>query len=951
MFELSGISENVFNDRYVRFEGETWVQASKRVADHVASVEDSGQLEWYNSFYKEIVNNRFMPGGRIWYGSGRPKAQLLNCFVIDTEDSREGWGQTLKEHVIIAGTGGGLGINFSPIRPRGSSIKGIGGKATGAVSLMKIVNGTGSELCANSRRTALMFCLNLTHPDIPEFLDSKLNKSELNFANISVVLNIPADEFRRKIDNQEEIEFEFGGRKAGTRIRADLLFQRLVENAQKSGEPGVLNGHLANQMSNIFYHAPLISTNPSLAAGTLVGTKLGIFPIEKLEGKNFQVKSLDGQWADAKCWLSGENEPVYEIKLGNYRTIRATAQHRWPVLGRMGEIKKAYTTELVPGDLIPLNRNETTGIEGDMTLTEGDGFLAGYMLGDGWLVKRGPGALASDYVGGITFSKDERALAELVLAEVNSRKVNVSNLSEREHEIYFQWTDRLFSEHLLGIGVVEDKGLGLPEKIWTSNDNYIRGFVDGLLSSDGCVSKSNYSHPYISLVTSRRKLAEDFSKLLSFYGITTNIFHKTATSTFPNGKDYNRTYESWQVRLSTGSVFKFARIFTISHPKKKARLEEILKKGFDLGREQEYIRVESVKLVGSEAVWDISVNHNQHLFPINYCYTGNCGEIWLEKYGCCDLGALVLPRFVKKGGMDWTQLESTVRTSVRFLDNVLSVNQFPFAAIKENCERVRRIGLGVMGLHNMLLSLGLKYSSPESFHFVDTLFAFIKDVAYNASIDLALEKGSFPAFDSRMMESGFAQSSLSEQVRERVRTNGIRNCALLTVAPTGTIGIVSNVSTGIEPLFAPLYWSGYYKSLPDGTREWVRELVITPEFEKYGDLVEGAYDISPAEHFQMQKVAQMHVDNSLSKTINLPREFSDGNLAKVWLEYLPYLKGTTVYKAGSRGDEPLEAIPISEAHKYIDKAVRVEFNAQEQAEYSCVNGVCDIPERVLAEVV
>lgn len=591
-WEPTGLGATIFADRYARFEGETWQQACERVAQHVAEAEENGKVKKYSErFYEELVNNRFMPGGRIWYGSGRPKAQLLNCFVVPTGDSREGWGKTLYDVIVVSGTGGGVGVNCSPVRPRGYDIKGTGGKATGAVSLMQMIDRVGDVLVSGGgRRLALMLDLDIDHPDLEEFLNVKLDLKQLTNANISVVLNFDSEAFRKAVEDDSDIDLVFGGRSSGKHINARQLWETLVKNAWTSGEPGILNGHYANQQNNIYYHKPLVSTNP-------------------------------------------------------------------------------------------------------------------------------------------------------------------------------------------------------------------------------------------------------------------------------------------------------------------------------------------------------------------------CGEIWLEEYGCCDLGALVLPRFVTdKGELDRDALDATIRLGVRFLDDVLTVNHYPLPEIKENCETVRRIGLGVMGLHTMLLELGYKYSSPEALEFIDQLFSFIKNTAYDASATLAAEKGPFPAYDERFLDSGFTKT-LKRGIRSKIRETGIRNCAILTIAPTGTTGMVAGVSTGIEPLFAPVYYRRYYKPTPDGSRKLHRELVITPEFERFGELAEGAYDVEVSTHFEIQKIVQRHIDNAVSKTINLPKDYPVGDLASLWLSYLPYLKGTTLYREGSRGEEPLEYIPADKARYAIEAETgpaTVEYNPSDQAYLDCPDGICEIPQKPMA---
>jgi ribonucleoside-diphosphate reductase alpha chain len=534
-----------------------------------------------------------MPGGRIWYGSGRPRAQLLNCFVVPTHDSREGWGKTISDVIVVSGMGGGVGINLSPIRPRGIRINGTGGVATGAVSLMQMINGVGDVLVSGGgRRLALMLDLNITHPDMPEFLDKKLDHDELKNANVSIVLDkrVGSKTLIDKVKSGGSFDLTFSGNHYG-KVNATDIWNRIVSNAWKSGEPGVLNGDLANKENNIFYYKPMISTNP-------------------------------------------------------------------------------------------------------------------------------------------------------------------------------------------------------------------------------------------------------------------------------------------------------------------------------------------------------------------------CGEIWLEEYGSCDLGAIVLPRFISDlGFFDWDALRDTIKIAVRFLDNVLSVNEYPLPEIRENNNSVRRLGLGIMGLHSLLIQLGYRYSSDSAQDFVDILMNFIKEESYKASIDLAIEKGPFPAYDEAMLQSGFIKRAISSDIKNSIRRHGIRNCALLTIAPTGTTGMVSNVSTGIEPLFAPAYWRRFYRPTPDGSRLLDKELVVDPlwaELESAGkdvSVLEGAYDISPEGHFEMQTICQKHIDNATSKTINLAADYPVDSLADLWLEYLPQVKGTTFYRAGSRGEEPLEAIPLDEARRLLQaKHVHADSNINEQNMMDCVGDSCGIPD-------
>ncbi len=325
--------------------------------------------------------------------------------------------------------------------------------------------------------------------------------------------------------------------------------------------------------------------------------------------------------------------------------------------------------------------------------------------------------------------------------------------------------------------------------------------------------------------------------------------------------------------------------------------------------------------------WELVEKENNIWYIEPLVTTNPCGEIALSPYDCCCLGHLVLPRFVIDGEVDWHKLAEVTRMGVRFLDNVLTVNTYPLPEMKAKSHRLRRIGLGDTGLADMLALLGLRYGSEESNRFVDKLKRFISKTAYEASIMLAIEKGPFPACDrKRHVESGFMRR-MPKKIRALVEEHGIRNCAILTNAPVGTKSIVSgNVSSGIEPMFAPAYERRFWK---DGERR--AELVFHPLFAQFmreGRSVDhfvGAHDLTPQEHMETQKIVQRHIDNAVSKTINLPENFPVEAMSDIWLEYLPYLKGTTFYRENSRGfydektgkmlEPPLVPIPLDEAKR------------------------------------
>jgi len=250
--------------------------------------------------------------------------------------------------------------------------------------------------------------------------------------------------------------------------------------------------------------------------------------------------------------------------------------------------------------------------------------------------------------------------------------------------------------------------------------------------------------------------------------------------------------------------------------------------------------------------------------------TNPCGEIWLSVGESCDLGHLVLPRFVKDDGkINWEMMGETIRMGVRFLDNVLTVNHYPMKNMEEVGHDLRRIGLGVTGLADMVALMGIKYGSEEGNKFFDHLFRFISKSAYEASVMLAVEKGMFVGCDpEKHVNSGYVKR-MTPKIKALIKEHGIRNCALLTIAPTGTTSIVSdNCSSGIEPMFAPAYIRRYWDK--DVKKE---ELVFHPLFKRFMDEGKdvshfvGSADLTTEEHMKVQAVVQKHIDNAVSKTI------------------------------------------------------------------------------------
>ncbi|ERJ12410.1 vitamin B12-dependent ribonucleotide reductase [Haloplasma contractile] len=309
--------------------------------------------------------------------------------------------------------------------------------------------------------------------------------------------------------------------------------------------------------------------------------------------------------------------------------------------------------------------------------------------------------------------------------------------------------------------------------------------------------------------------------------------------------------------------------------------------------------------------------------------TNPCGEQPLSPYSVCNLAAVNLANMVNRntGRVDWEKLRSTIQTGVRMQDNVIDSTPYFLEENKDQAIGERRIGMGVMGLHDLLIWCKERYGSASGNKLVDQLFEFIATTAYETSIELAKEKGSFPFLESKGSRDQFVQSGYIKRmprfIKDGILTYGIRNSHLLTIAPTGSTGTMVGVSTGLEPYFAFTYYrSGRLGKFIEVNAKIVDEfLSLNTEYTKetLPDTFVSAMELKPEEHADVQCVIQRWIDSSISKTVNAPRNFTVTDVEAVYERlYKGGAKGGTVYVDGSRDAQVLTLKMDDKKEEQID---------------------------------
>ena len=838
----------------------------------------------------------------------------------------------------------------------------------------------------NSRRGANMAVLRVDHPDIEEFITCKTDENAITNFNISVGIT---DAFMRAVENDEEWELRFpdvlhpayrnfrgtleDAERVGIpirvykRVRARDLFRKIATQAHHNGEPGVLFLDTANRSNPVPHLYTLEATNPCVTGDTLVATPQGWrYAAEIRTGDEICTVLGTGRVERIEVY---KERPVYRVFLSDGGVIKVTAAHQFHVRdSRTKFYEPRRVDQLKPGDWVrvfPARMPNNPVPDKPPHLSDREfGFLIGVLVGDGCYTEH---ALSRNVVRFSTHADEEEwnavvreAFQKLgathFVTDVNPGSRSMM-MDPKPGSVIAGWVRTL----LLPPARSPEKRL--PLAYINSNREFLEGLLDGLFSTDGSVDLSS-NHPLLRFHTSSEELARQVRLILLMFGVHARIHRTVRKRHALNGREIRHDRPKYDVVISGASLGRFIEQIRLSHPEKRRRLEEAaLRCNFTGGNWA--AQVVKIEFAGYETVYDLYEPQSDTWITEGYVSRG-CGEQWLGPYENCCLGSVNLARHVKyvdgRAEVDWEKLRETVEWATRFLDNVVQVNQYVPAVpqLKEAAYRTRRIGLGFMGLADLMYHLRIRYGSEEGQEFAAQIAEFIRYHAMRTSIELAKERGPFPAIRGSIYDPENLKWEPPKPLKpytrdwgrppldwnaivEGIRRYGIRNAAQTTVAPTGTLSTVAGCEGyGCEPVFAlayiryvheaegrlelryvsPLFMRALKEAgldeearariieevLRKGTCQHIQEL---PDWIRHTFVV--AQDLTPEEHVWMQASIQAFIDNSISKTINFPEKATIEDVEKAYiLAWKLGCKGLTVYVAGSRQKEVLETLETKE---------------------------------------
>ncbi len=891
--------------------------------------------------YKTLKNfERIIPQGSPMAGIGNnlQVSSLSNCYVIGNEKDSDSYGGILRidqNMVNLMKRRGGVGTDLSFIRPTGSPVKNTALNSTGVVPFMERYSNSTKEVAQDSRRGALMLSISIKHPDSENFIDAKLAQGKVTGANISVKLT---DNFLESALNNQEFTQQFPINSENPKfikaIDANKLWKKIIHNAWKSAEPGllfwdtILRESIPDCYSDFGFETK--STNPCLPKWINVLTKKGIRKLDDVSIDD-EIWSESGWTKIINKWSTGIKK-VYKY-CTTFGIFYSTENHEIISKDVKIEIKDALGIDVLRGESKNNMKHNSHFI------------MDGIVFGDGSVHK------ASNNLLYLCVGEDDYDYFDSEIKDLIRKKRD--GLGPYAYEIY---TNLDASE------VVKTYDRKIPDRYVYGTFEEKCSFLRGLYTANGSIVSSR-----ITLKSASKTLIDQVQLMLSSIGIVSYITtNKTKKVKFSNGE--YQCKESYDLNI-TSDVEKF---YSLVGFIQKYKIEKV--KNIILTRTRESNFNKTKKIISSEffseeEVFDISVDNESHTFWCNGFNVKNCGEIPLCNFDSCRLLLLNLYGYVKNpfeinSYFDFELFKKDVRIAQRYMDDIVDLELEKIDAIlekiksdpedefiklyeidlwnqiKKMTELGRRTGLGITAEGDMLAALGFRYGTDEATEFSIKVHKLLKLTAYRSSVEMAKERGAFPIYDClKETNNPFIKRIADEDYDLYIDmiTFGRRNIALLTISPAGTTSLMTQTTSGIEPVFLPLYMRRR-KINPNEINvridfsdeegiKWTEYPVFHHKFaiwlEKNGYNVEEiklmnkenldkiiekspyykatSNDLDWVKKVEMQGMIQKEIDHSISVTINIPKDITEETVSKIYeMGWKSGCKGITIYRDGSR---------------------------------------------------
>lgn len=940
---------SVVKKKYLEYPEQPVEEFFERVIDNVCDNSIENEQPDKDEFVKQCKQDWYKG---IWKGAGSilsasllkdRKISTFNCTCLEIqEDSIESIANTRKWAAQMAAHRQGLGVTFSKLRPRGAKINNSAMVSEGAVHWMKSFDNLANEVGQRGRLPAMLFALDVDHPDVEEFITCKDDINNINNANISVFLN---DEFMRCVEEDKDYTLSFtcgDGEVIEKTVKTSKLFRKICKQAWKNGEPGVLFKEKCKRYSiqESLGH-DIVGVNACRLASSTVLTPNGISTIGRI---NVGDMIWDGKgWTKViRKWKTG-HKPVYRY-FTNAGEFTGTDNHHIVENGKKVEVRNASSIDIA------------TGPKTGEVILDRQAVMDGLVIGDGTVVSRN-----SEYATPVLCigQKD----GDYFTSEVSSLIGRLRN----KYEYYIKTNITVFE-------LPPTYERTVPDRYFYGDTNTVASFLRGLFSANGNVLNSKRSKR-VCLKQSSFELVKQVQMMLSSLGIYSYITkHEATWTTHKNGRYLSKP--TYDINI-TRDVGVFCEKVGFIQKYKQTRLEQIVSIPHT-GRKRSFDITNSVCL-GTEDVYEITVDNEAHVYWSEGSLVSNCSEKSLSNQGVCCLAPLNM-EFVPNPLTDQENFNNFMKTvvprMVRFMDNVVQFeldhpHKSPTIKQRESVQQLREIGLGILNLHKWFYNNGVAYGSEESIKMTEAFFKQYQYEAFKASCELAQKRKPCQAWllakaqnKLHSMTTPFLDHLFEAfpNLKEMYFKHGLRNAALLSVAPTGTISMTfpNMLSTGIEPLMGYAYWrrtralsnnQGYenFFVLPHTIKTMLLDSIskssessqedydlikntpisqadqdgaigkkVIQILDKYLDtkLIQPSHLVDPFQKIKLMAAAQRWIDASISVTYNVPFTFTEEDTQRLYMEaYKSGLKSITIYRDGSREGIYIFEDPITYAKK------------------------------------